>query len=107
MQIEAEVAHIGPAGRIDDHVVAMKGGEGRQVRVLEQTAVRLPAQQAPVLHGHHEQAAVRQPAEPRGFVLDVHDALELAVRRQGADPAVVHVREPEAPVVPARALAEA
>ena len=62
-QVEAEVARVGAALAVDDHVVEVAGGELGDVGVLGDGAVGGAAQHAPVLHRDDEQVAVGQPAE--------------------------------------------
>jgi hypothetical protein len=63
VEVEAEVADVGAALPVDDHVVAVEGGHAGQVGVVDQPAARLEAQQLAVGHRDHEQPAVGQPAQ--------------------------------------------
>ena len=63
-EVEAEVADVGPALAVDDHVVDVEGGDLGQVGVLDEGAVGLEPQELAVEHGHDEHPPVGQPAEP-------------------------------------------
>ena len=70
-QVKAEVAHERPALPVDDHVVEVTGGQLGQLRMRADAAVGAASQNPAVLHRHHKQVAVRQPAEPRGLGFDL------------------------------------
>ena len=61
-QVEAEVADVGAAGGVDDHVVEVPAAVLADVGVLGDGAVRRPAQDPVVAHRDDEQRAVRHPA---------------------------------------------
>ena len=65
VQVEPEVADVGPAAGVDQHVVGVERGDVEQVRVQREHPVRLQPAHGAVLHRHHEQPAVGQPAEAR------------------------------------------
>ena len=107
VEVEAEVPHVrGAVGR-DHHVVAVAGGDRRQVGMDGDPTVVLHAQDPPRLHRHHEQTAVGQPAETaRGLVeLELHPTRPSVVDARHRVPE--EVGEPEPTVVPARTFAEA
>src|SRR5207302_10814175 len=89
---------------IDDHVVALPGRERPEVGMQREAAVRLEAQYAPVDHRYHEHATVREPPQPRRLLRHLDDRFRRAVGIHRDDPAIVLVGEPEAVLVPARAL---
>ena len=62
VQVESEVADVCSTFPINHHVVAVEACQLGEIRVRMQGAA-VPAQQAPVGHGHHQQVAVRQPAQ--------------------------------------------
>jgi hypothetical protein len=61
VQVEAEVAHVGPALRVDHHVVAVVAGDTREIGHFGQPR-RVEPQQAAILHGDHQQPPVGEPA---------------------------------------------
>ena len=72
VEVEAEVADVGAAEGVDDHVVAVERGDARQVGVLDE-ARRLEAQEPLVEHRDDEQPAVGQPAEAGGLPIRQFD----------------------------------
>src|SRR5205823_14886138 len=101
-EVETELADEGTAVSVDHHVVEMPADVARQVRVTYQGAVGLAAQQAAVTHGDNQQAAVRQPAEPRGLPGDLGlgpDVTAVLSRRIHA--AGIKIREPDPLGMPA------
>ena len=61
-QVESHVADISAALAIDQHVVAVRGGVLRKVRVLLDP-MAVEAQQLALAHRDDQQAAIRQPAQ--------------------------------------------
>jgi len=107
VEVETEIADVGPAARVHDHVVGVEGEHGREVRVQRETAVRLAAQQLALPNRHHEETPVGQPAEARRLVVEGQHRLvpTVSVERQHATG--MHVGDPQLAVVPARILGEA
>jgi len=103
--VVAEVADVGSTRGVDDHVVAVEGGEAGEIGVHDETAA-LETEEPPVHHRDDQQAAVGEPAETRGLRPHLDDQLDDAVGRHGDDALAVHVGDPEAAVVPARPLEE-
>jgi hypothetical protein len=58
IEVEAEVADVGPTVGVHDHVVAMERGEARQIGDLDQPA-RVQAHELAVHHRHDLEPAVR------------------------------------------------
>src|SRR5471030_3461788 len=106
MAVEAEIADIGAALGVDDHVVAGTGGDRFQFRLDGELAAR-EAHQAPVGHAHDQHGAVGPPAEAGRTARNLDDDLGLAALVGRADLVDVEVGIPELALVPARALAEA
>ena len=105
MAIEAEIADIGAALRVDHHVVAEPCREGAEFRLDRELAVG-KAHQPSVGHAHDQHRAVGPPAQPGRPARHLDDRLGLAGFVDGADLVDVEVREIEPVVPPARALAE-
>ena len=105
VDVEAEVADVGPAVVVDDHVVAVEGGQLGEVGDVVH-AVGVESHELALDHGDELQAPVGEPAQPGDDVVALQDDLGLAVGGHGVDPAVVHVREPQPAVVPPRAFGE-
>ena len=103
--VVAEVADVGPTRGVDDHVVAVEGGEAGEIGVHDETAA-LESEEPAVRHRDDQQAAVREPAETRGLRRHLDDRLDDTVGRHGDDALAVHVGDPEAAVAPARPLEE-
>mgnify|MGYP003349271073 CR=1 FL=1 len=105
VEVEPEVADVGAAGRIDDHVVAVERRERREVREGDERTVPDP-QHAPVPHRDDEEVPVRVPAEARRPLGHLDDRAHRAVRIDREHPGVVHVAEDEATLVPPGSLRE-
>ncbi len=111
--VEADVADVGPAGRVDQQLVAEPGVErgevGHQLEATVGAGGQVEGQQAVVVHGHHPQGAVGGPTETsrlgrqRRHLLDGAGAARI---RHGHpdDDAGVLVGQPDGTVVPAGAL---
>ena len=69
-------------------------------------AVRLHPDDAPRLHGDHEQPTVREPAQPTREVVELDLDDPLAIVADAGDGVLVEVGEPQPIVVPARPFAE-
>jgi hypothetical protein len=106
MQIEPEVADVGTALCIDDHVVAVEGCDVAQFGMDDQPVV-VEAQHSAIGHRHHEQRAIGQPSEAARLPGHLDLALDVAVEIEGLDRQVVHVAEPQGAVVPPGSFAEA
>ena len=105
-QVAAEVADVRGAVGGDDHVVGVAGRDGREVGMGDDASVVLAAQHGPVMHRHHEQAAVRQPAQAARPIVDLEFDPGLPVGADGHHVLEHEVGEPQPVVVPARSLAE-
>ena len=105
-EVEAELARVGDARGRHDHVVQMPAAVLADVGVQRHVPLGRPPQHPVVLHRHHEQRAVRQPAHARRLALDLHHLLFAPVGGDRDHPVAVEVRQPPAPVVPARPLEE-
>jgi hypothetical protein len=103
-EVEAEVADVGAAPVVDDHVVEVLGDEPRQVGVLDQRPVVLAAQDAVVTHRDDEHPPVGEEAEAGGLPGDLRHHLVAAAGLDRDDPLGVEVRDPQPALVPARAL---
>src|SRR5471032_1686752 len=106
MAVEAEVADIGAALCVDDHVVAKTGGDRFQFRLDGELAIG-EAHQALVGHAHDQHRAVGSPAKTGRTARNLDDRLGLAALVGGVNLMDVEVRVPELALMPARALAEA
>ena len=81
--VEAEIADIGAALPIDDHVVDRAGRDPGQVGVERKLAVGV-GQQALAKHRQHDQPSVRQDADAAGrVVVEFRVLLALAGRARG------------------------
>ena len=105
-QVEAEVAGVGAALGVDEHVVQRAAAVLAQVGVGGDRPVDRAAQDPVVLHRDHQQRVVRQEAEPGRLVLDLDDRGLGPVRVDRVDGVAVEIRRPPAAVVPARPLEE-
>ena len=105
--VRAEVADVGAAPRVDDHVVAVPRRHRRQVGDLLQPAGRDVAHQLAVRHRDDEQRPVGRPAEAGGPVPHLDDRLGVPAGVDGHHLVAPHVGEPQLAVAPARPLAEA
>ncbi len=65
VDVETEVADVRASDAVDDHVVALRRRDRRQVGVQDERAVGLEAQHTPIAHRHDEHAPVGQPSEAR------------------------------------------
>ena len=90
---------------IDNHVVAMKRRMLAQIRHRYQ-ATRILAQQAPIGHRHHQQSAIRQPAEPGWLSRHIEHRDCLAICTDITHFMGVEIREPKPVIVPPRCFRE-
>ena len=106
VEVEPEVADVGVAGGVDDHVVAQAAGDAGQVGVLDERPA-VVAEELLVLHRHDEEPSVGQPAQTGRLVVQtgVHRA-SFAVRGHGVDGVLEEVAVPQRAVVPTRPFAE-
>src|SRR5256714_4435458 len=101
-EVEAELADEDPAPGVDHHVVQKPAEVARQVGVTGQGAVGFAAQQAAVAHGDDQQAAVREPAEPRGLLGNLGLGPQVAaVLGRRVHAVGIEVGEPDPLVMPA------
>jgi hypothetical protein len=106
LDVPSEIAHIGGSVGGHDHVVAVPGGDLREVGVDGDIAVHY-AKDPSRRHGDHQERAVRQPAQARRLLCaQVQDGLAFPESRYRVHAALVEVAVPEAPVVPAGPLTE-
>ena len=105
VHVEAEVADVRAAVRVDHHVVARAGRERREVGVLDEP-LALESEHAAVEHRHDEHPAVGQPAEARRLLRHLDDRSPPCRRVHRDDAVIVLVAEVQPPVVPARSLGE-
>ena len=105
VQVEAEVPDVGAAPGVDDHVVAVEGGERGEIGG-DGEATRVETEEAPVGHRYDQQAAVGEPAEPRRLTWHLDHGLRSSGEVDRHHAMRVHVREPELPRMPSRALGE-
>ena len=106
-EVEPEVADIDVAVGVDDHVVAVPGGDVGQVGVLDQRAVAVVAHDPAARHEHDDECAVGQPADARRAIVEPAERRRaLATGSDAVDRALVEVGVPQRPVVPARAFTE-
>src|SRR5207244_2884000 len=103
VQVEAEVPDVGAAPGVDDHVVAVEGGERGEIGG-DGEATRVETEEAPVGHRYDQQAAVGEPAEPRRLTWHLDHGLRSSGEVDRHHAMRVHVREPELPRMPSRAL---
>ena len=105
VQVEPEVAHVGPPLGVHCHVVAERGGYlGEVAMLMEGHAV--VAHDPAVSHRHHQEVAVGHPPQPRWLTGNLHDHLNGSVQRGGVHGVLVEVGVPETAVVPPGTLAE-
>ena len=98
--VPSEVADVGPALLIDQHVVAMPGGEvSQECDLCEPFGVE--AQQTAIDHGDDQESAFGVPAETGRSSSDLGDGFGISVEVEGDYPVPVHVGEPEPAFVPA------
>ena len=106
-QVEAEMADIGAAFRVDPHIVAMKARQRAQVGMGDECAVRLLPQHALVEHRDDEHPPVGQPAQAGGLARHLCDGVQRARGQVEAMHAPgIEVGQPERAVMPARRLRE-
>ena len=103
VEIEPEVADVGPAVGIDHHVVTVPRRQLGQIGNLGESPVR-EAEQLSIVHRDDEQTAFRIPTESRRSVLDRDDLGQHTGRSQREDPSRMLVREEQLAVVPARSF---
>jgi hypothetical protein len=107
VEIEAEVAGVGAAFRVDDHVVGKKRRHGAQIGVNRYRAVGRALQHPALRHRDDQEGAVRRPAEARRRIIVERELdADVAGERDRLDRPRVEIAEPEPPVPPARGLAE-
>ena len=103
-QVVAEVADVGVAARVDDHVVALARGDRAQIGehvLLDRRRRR--ARPAPS-HRHDEQVTVRRPPQTTGLALDLGDGAQRAVGGDRQHPTGALLGEEQLAGMPPRAL---
>jgi hypothetical protein len=103
LEVVAKVADVGAAVHIDDHVVAVERGDATQIG-HDTEAGRIEPQQAAVGHRDDEQPPIGEPAEARRTSGNFDDRLAATSEIHREHAVVVHVRDPQLPVPPARAF---
>ena len=105
VEVESEIADVHAAVGVDYGVIAVKRSEGPKIGVFNESAIGLAAQHPPIGHRHDEEAAVGQPTESAGLMVDDgFDPTVTAGRINRDDLIGVHVAEPESVFVPARSF---
>ena len=66
VHVEAEVADVGAAAAVDDHVVAVRTGASVERSACTTSAPSSNRSTLPIDHRHDEHATVGQPSEPAG-----------------------------------------
>ena len=91
---------------IDDHVVARRRRQIREIGMLGQRAVSFEADDTPVGHRHDEHPAVGKPSESGRPPLDDANLLDRPVEIDRQDLLRPHIRDNQVAVMPPRSLDE-
>ena len=78
-QVVAEIADVGVAAPVDDHVVALARGDRAQIGEQVLLPVAVDAHDAAPSHRHDEQVIVGRPPQTTGLALDLGDGARRAV----------------------------
>jgi hypothetical protein len=107
MDSAPHVTDVCRAVRRNDHVVERTSSYRREVSMQSKCSVALDPTELLRFHCNDEEAAVGQPAESRGLVVDhFHLSPDIAGEIGREDPMSVHVAEPQSFLVPTRAFAK-
>jgi hypothetical protein len=99
--VEAEVAHVGASLGVDHHVVAVAGGDRREVRVRVQR-LSVEAQELAVAHRDHQHVSIGQEAEAGRLRGHLDDGLARTVVLERDHAVGVHVGEQQSSLMEAR-----
>ena len=106
VEVEPEVADVGAARGVDDHVVAVEIRDAAQLGMDADIAAGRTAQQPPLGHRHDQQRTVRHPAKPGRPIVDFEFRPYISGERHRFHRVSKKVAEPQAPLTPPRRLAE-